>query len=175
MDLLSGSTRKTILISFVLCSVLLLRPALHALGQETQYTPEEYAAYQAITGETDIAKKSDLITQFFKTYPKSTLKQHVVADFQLALFDCGVMDMEIAHPLLHVGDRSLAAGGRARVVVRGNCASGREQRGEEEPLGEQVFHRSSSKTRRRRDRLTGIVAHTSVVRALTSMRFVSKL
>jgi len=85
MDLLSGSTRKTLLISFVLCSVLLLRPASRAFGQETQYTPEEYAAYQAITGETDIAKKSDLITQFFKTYPKSTLKQHVVADFQTAL------------------------------------------------------------------------------------------
>ncbi len=35
---------------------------------------------------------------------------HVVADFQLALLDFGVMGVEIAHHLLHVGDRRLAAG-----------------------------------------------------------------
>ena len=35
---------------------------------------------------------------------------HVVADLDLALLDLGVMGMQVAHHLLHVGDRRLAVG-----------------------------------------------------------------
>ncbi len=71
---------------FIFCCVVLVRPNLSALAQDNpQYTVEEYDAYQAITGESDPAKKMDLITQFFKTYPKSTLKPNVTSDFQEAL------------------------------------------------------------------------------------------
>jgi tetratricopeptide (TPR) repeat protein len=65
---------------------VLFHPHQYALAQDNPaYTLEEYDAYQAITGESDPAKKMDLITQFFKTYPKSTLKPHITSDFQEAL------------------------------------------------------------------------------------------
>jgi tetratricopeptide (TPR) repeat protein len=71
---------------FILGCVALIRPNLSALAQETpQYTIEEYNAYKAIADESDPAKKMDLIMQFFKTYPKTTLKPNVVADFQTML------------------------------------------------------------------------------------------
>ena len=86
MNSLSGSIRTSlILIAFLGC--LAVAPAYQpAWAQETaQYSPEEYAAYQAITGESDPAKKMELILAFYKTYPKSTLQPHVVADFQTML------------------------------------------------------------------------------------------
>ncbi len=86
MIILSGSIRRAIFVAFIFCCVVLVRPNSSALAQENpQYTVEEYNAYQAITAESDPAKKVDLITQFFKTYPKSTLKPHVTSDFQEAL------------------------------------------------------------------------------------------
>jgi tetratricopeptide (TPR) repeat protein len=84
MTALSGSTRRTfLLVVFVLGCVALTRPNLTALAQENPpYTIEEYNAYKAIADESDSAKKMDLIMQFFKTYPKSTLKPNVVSDFE---------------------------------------------------------------------------------------------
>jgi tetratricopeptide (TPR) repeat protein len=62
---------------------MVIRPYAKALAQQAaQYTPEEYSAYQAITGESDPVKKIDLIQTFYKTYPKSTLQQYIVSDFQ---------------------------------------------------------------------------------------------
>ncbi len=42
---------------------------------------------------------------------------HVVADFQFALLDLGVMGMQVAHHLLHVGDRGLAVRAREAAGV----------------------------------------------------------
>jgi tetratricopeptide (TPR) repeat protein len=71
---------------FILGCVALTRPNLNALAQEApQYTIEEYNAYKAIADESDPARKMDLIMQFFKTYPKTTLKINVVADFETML------------------------------------------------------------------------------------------
>lgn len=89
MNSLSGSTRRTfLLIAFILGCMALFSPSRNALAQDPttpQYTPEEYSDYQAVTGEADPTKKMDLILKFFKTYPKSTLTQHVTADFQTLL------------------------------------------------------------------------------------------
>ena len=86
MTILSSSTRKTIILAFILGCLVLIHPNLMALAQENpQYTTEEYSAMQGITGESDPGKKTEMILQFFKTYPKSTLKQYIVSDFQGAL------------------------------------------------------------------------------------------
>jgi len=67
------------LISLLFIACLVLMPSL-ALAQE--YTEEEYAAYQAISAETDSNKKVDLIVAFIKERPKSTLKVNVVNEYQ---------------------------------------------------------------------------------------------
>ena len=89
MNTLSGSTRLNfLLIAFIFGFLLCFGPSRNALAQDPatpQYSPEEYSAYQAITGESDPAKKTDLILNFFKTYPKSTLAQHITADFNAML------------------------------------------------------------------------------------------
>lgn len=86
MNPLSGSRCRTLLAVAVLCGAALILTTVSAVAQETPaYTTEEYNAYQAITGQSDPVKKMELITEFFKTYPKSTLKQHITADFQEAL------------------------------------------------------------------------------------------
>jgi len=83
MATLSGSTRKVFILAFILCSLMVIRPCVTALAQQVpQYTTEEYSAYQAITGESDPAKKIDLIEKFYKDYPKSTLQPYIVSDFQ---------------------------------------------------------------------------------------------
>jgi hypothetical protein len=86
MTSLSGSTPRAFLVIFIFCSVVLFHPHQYARAQENPpYTMEEYNAYQAITGEADPAKKMDLLTQFFKTYPKSTLKPNIASDVQETL------------------------------------------------------------------------------------------
>jgi tetratricopeptide (TPR) repeat protein len=85
MSPLSGSVHRVLLLAFIVSCVVLVRPNVNVLAQETQYTTEEYNAYQAITGEADPAKKMELILQFFKTYPKTTLRPHIVSDFQETL------------------------------------------------------------------------------------------
>jgi tetratricopeptide (TPR) repeat protein len=86
MTSLSGSIRRIFFAVFILSCIVLVRPDLQALAQETPpYSAEEYNAYTAITAESDSAKKMDLITQFFKTYPKTALKPNIVADFQESL------------------------------------------------------------------------------------------
>ena len=82
----SGSIRKIWLTVFILGGIAFIRPDLGALAQENQqYTVEEYEAYQAIAKEADPAKKMELISAFWKSWPKSTLAQHITADFQEAL------------------------------------------------------------------------------------------
>ena len=57
--------------------------AVAALAQEQpKYTAEEYKAYQAITAETDPVKKTALVIAFLKDRPQSTLRPHVIADYQ---------------------------------------------------------------------------------------------
>ncbi len=87
MTSLSGSIFKSLLFAVFFLGCMALMPSSPiAFAQETpQYTAEEYAAYQAVTAEADPAKKMELILNFFKTYPKSTLAQHVTADFQTML------------------------------------------------------------------------------------------
>ncbi len=83
MNTLSGSMRKVFILAFILCFLIAIRPCAKALAQAAQqYTPEEYSAYQAVTGESDPAKKMELIAKFYKEYPKSTLNQYIVSDFQ---------------------------------------------------------------------------------------------
>jgi tetratricopeptide (TPR) repeat protein len=50
--------------------------------EQAQYTAEEYKAYQAVTAETDPAKKAALVVAFLKERPQSTLRPHVVGDYQ---------------------------------------------------------------------------------------------
>ncbi len=82
MATLSGSRLRGLIAVFVLGWVILMLPNYEALAQETQYTPEEYNAYQEITKEPDAAKKMELVLQFFKSWPKSTLKEHITYDVQ---------------------------------------------------------------------------------------------
>lgn len=76
------------LISIVCCFTVLfacvafLSPTAAAQDQATQYSAEEYKAYQDITAESDAVKKTGLVVKFMQEYPKSTLQQHVVAAFQ---------------------------------------------------------------------------------------------
>jgi tetratricopeptide (TPR) repeat protein len=103
---LSGSTRKTMLFAFIFTGVVLLFPGAGALAQENpQYTVEEYNAYQAVTAEPDAAKKVELIANFFKTYPKSTLRVHVIGDFQGALKN--LQDAKKWQPIITVGRQFL--------------------------------------------------------------------
>jgi tetratricopeptide (TPR) repeat protein len=82
----SGSIRKTVFLAFIFAGMTLVCPIGYVQAQDPpQYSVEEYNAYQAITAEPDPAKKVEMIAGFFKTYPKSTLKTHVVGDFQGAL------------------------------------------------------------------------------------------
>ncbi len=67
------------LLSLLFVAGLVLTPTL---AQAQEYTEEEYQAYQAISGEQNSAKKMDLIIAFIKERPKSTLKQHVVNEYQ---------------------------------------------------------------------------------------------
>ena len=87
MTSLSGSIFKSFLFAVFFLGCMALMPSGPiAFAQETpQYTAEEYAAYLAVAAEADPAKKMELILNFFKTYPKSTLAQHVTADFQTML------------------------------------------------------------------------------------------
>ncbi len=82
MATLSGSSKKFFLATYLLLPVVLMLPNSRALAQETQYSQEEYSAYQGITTENDAAKKMELVLQFFKSWPKSTLKEHIVYDVQ---------------------------------------------------------------------------------------------
>ncbi len=109
MTSLSGSTRRAILMFFfAACCVVFVRPSGIVLAQENpQYTVEEYDAYKAITGESDPAKKMELISQFFKTYPKSTLKPNVTSDFQEMLKN--LRDAKKWTQVITVGRQFLAA------------------------------------------------------------------
>lgn len=89
MNTLSGSARAGfLLIAFTVGALAFFSPGQKALAQDpatVQYSPEEYSAYQAITGEADPTKKMELILNFFKTYPKSSLTPHVTSDFNTTL------------------------------------------------------------------------------------------
>jgi tetratricopeptide (TPR) repeat protein len=50
--------------------------------EQAQYTAEEYKAYQAVTAEQDPAKKAALVVAFLKDRPQSTLRPHVIGDYQ---------------------------------------------------------------------------------------------
>jgi tetratricopeptide (TPR) repeat protein len=63
-------------------TVLMLSALNLAAQEQPQYTTEEYAEYQAITGESSPAKKAALVVAFVKARPQSTLKPHVLADYQ---------------------------------------------------------------------------------------------
>jgi tetratricopeptide (TPR) repeat protein len=49
---------------------------------DTPYTEEEYAAYEAATKEADPAKRLPLLNKFLKDYPKSTLKDYILAAYK---------------------------------------------------------------------------------------------
>lgn len=84
MKSVSFSFRSQLRAAFLLfVAVMLLQPYL--MGQEKaagQYTEEEYKAMEAARAESDPAAKTALIVKFFKAYPKSSLKQYVIGDFQ---------------------------------------------------------------------------------------------
>ncbi len=72
-------SKKTL--AFLAIAIMLI-----ALGnipaQETNYSEQEYKAYQDITGEASPAKKTALVISFLKAYPKSSLRTNVVAAYQ---------------------------------------------------------------------------------------------
>ncbi len=84
MTSMSGSPIRLKLTYLVSIAVLFLAPAA-LVAQEVQYTEEEYAAYQKITAAADADDKAALVAKFFQEYPKSSLRPHVIADFQAAL------------------------------------------------------------------------------------------
>lgn len=73
-------------ISKVLCGLMMVTLAAMlpcaVRAQETQYTAEEYKAYQDVTAENESAKKTSLIVKFMQDYPKSTLQPHIMAAYQ---------------------------------------------------------------------------------------------
>ncbi len=80
------NTLHKMAISRILCGLMMV--TLTAMlpcavrAQETQYTTEEYKAYQDVTAENDAAKKTTLIVKFMQDYPKSTLQPHIMAAYQ---------------------------------------------------------------------------------------------
>ncbi|MBP1598128.1 MAG: hypothetical protein H6Q05_3505 [Acidobacteria bacterium] len=86
MKSLSGSKCKTLFMVLLFSYAVWVLSVANALAQDApQYTPEEYNASQAIAAEADAAKKAEMIVNFVKTYPKSTLKEYITSDFQAAL------------------------------------------------------------------------------------------
>ena len=106
MTRLPGTKLPWIVLTFLFGAIVFPTPGGNALAQEVpQYTVEEYNAYQAVTKEPDPAKKMDLIVNFFKTYPKSTLLVHVTADFQTMLK--GLQDERKWSQLISAGQKFL--------------------------------------------------------------------
>ena len=56
--------------------------------QETDYTEDEYNAYDAATKEPDFAKRSDMLLDMIQKYPKTTLMPHVEAAYKAMLHEC---------------------------------------------------------------------------------------
>ncbi len=81
----SRYTRFCLCIALVAAFVV-FTPAARA-QDPTQYTEQEYKAYQDITAEADAVKKTALIVKFMQEYPKSTLKTHVEAAYQALMVD----------------------------------------------------------------------------------------
>ncbi|NWG14718.1 MAG: hypothetical protein HXY20_14420 [Acidobacteria bacterium] len=63
-------------VAFCLCDV----PA--RAQEQPQYTQEEYKAYQAVAAETDPVKKAALAADFLRDRPQSTLRPHVLGEYQ---------------------------------------------------------------------------------------------
>ncbi len=77
------SVSRKVWVFGILAVVLSGTLAFAARAQEqAQYTAEEYKAYQAVTAETDPAKKAALVVAFLKERPESTLRPHVLGDYQ---------------------------------------------------------------------------------------------
>jgi tetratricopeptide (TPR) repeat protein len=145
MTTLSGSTRKVFILAFLLCSLMAIRPCAKALAQQApQYTPEEYSAYQAITGESDPAKKIDLIEKFYKAYPKSTLEQYIVSDFQGMLK--GLQDGKKWPQIATVGRRflSLVPGDAYTVALVAAAYQETKNYNEFVVFGEEAYKKSPS-------------------------------
>ena len=79
----SVNVSKKLWMTAILAVVFSGTLAFAASAQEqAQYTAEEYKAYQAVTAETDPAKKAALVVAFLKERPQSTLRPHVLGDYQ---------------------------------------------------------------------------------------------
>ncbi len=83
LTLIYVNVNRKLRVAAVLAVVLSGMLAFAARAQEqAQYTAEEYKAYQAVTAEADPAKKAELVVAFLKDRPQSTLRPHVIGDYQ---------------------------------------------------------------------------------------------
>ena len=77
----SVASKKTF--AFLAVAIMLIALGnLPAQEGATNYTEQEYKAFQDISAEASPAKKTNLVISFLKTYPKSALRSNVVAAYQ---------------------------------------------------------------------------------------------
>lgn len=83
-----ASNYKLIFLSILLILSLALNLTFIPSQVHAQdYSEEEYALYKSADEEADPAKKTDMILQFFKEYPESSLKPYLVATYQRLIND----------------------------------------------------------------------------------------
>jgi len=79
---LGSSVRVVGLVAIASLAVFCLCAVAAGVQEQAQYTAEEYKAYQAVTAEADPVKKATLAAAFVKERPQSTLRPHVLGDYQ---------------------------------------------------------------------------------------------
>ncbi|MGW8181527.1 MAG: hypothetical protein ACWGQW_22590 [bacterium] len=62
-------------------------PAAEQQEAETEYTEEEYNAYEAATNEPDLSKREAALLEFMEQYPESKLQVYIVNSYQTLLYE----------------------------------------------------------------------------------------
>jgi len=64
------------------------KPAAQQEGEETEYSEEEYNAYESATKEADPEKRGAMLLDFIQKYPKSKLMTYIDAAYKSLLYEC---------------------------------------------------------------------------------------
>ncbi|MBN1567513.1 MAG: tetratricopeptide repeat protein [Acidobacteria bacterium] len=90
------------LLSILFIGALVLSPSIIRAQEPTE---EEYNALTAIQNEKEVGKKIDLIFAFLKEKPKSSYKEHVMAEYQRIIIE--FRDAKRWNEIISLGDRFL--------------------------------------------------------------------
>ncbi len=82
IGLRSGIRLVVLTLVFLPALALCLCAVPTSAQEQAQYTAEEYKAYQAVAAEADPVQKASLAAAFIKGRPKSTLRPHVLGEYQ---------------------------------------------------------------------------------------------